>query len=128
MAEYFNIPIQNRHRAFDDANATAYFFIEMLYMLRDRYDINYIEELLDFQNTKIKYTRRISDSIIAKLAKYKQNIPAQMGLLIFIGQNGEVLQIYRANSIKSQIDFLIEQANNAVKKVRNTLQQFHRIE
>ena len=56
LANYYNIPIINRHRAFGDAYATALFFIEFLHILKDRYDIIYLEDLINFQNIK-KYAK-----------------------------------------------------------------------
>jgi len=129
VAEYFNIPIVNRHRAFDDAFATANFFIELLYIIRDRYGINDIYEVLDFQNSTITKTiSKKNQKLMDKLIPYKKIVSAQSGVLIFVNSEGNVLHISRTNNMLEHIDYFIEQCKSSVKNVKTILQSFHRLE
>jgi DNA polymerase III epsilon subunit family exonuclease len=128
LAKYFNIPIANRHRAFDDAFATANFFIEMLLILQDRYDITTIEELLDFQDRKTVAQKNIDNKIIEKLSKYQKLAPEVSGIITFISSDGKVLYISKSINISESLIHYMEDTANAPKKIRNVLKKFKRIE
>ena len=128
IAEYFNIPIINRHRAFDDALATAIFFIETLHIIRDRYGINDVYELLDFQDSKTKQATKITQRLGEKLLPYTNIVPNQSGVLMFIDKKGDVLHITKTNNLKEHLNYFIEQCLNSVKNVKNILKHFYRLE
>jgi DNA polymerase III epsilon subunit family exonuclease len=56
VAEYFSIPISNRHRAAGDALATAEVFLHLLKQLQNR-DIRSLAELRKFKKTKASKAR-----------------------------------------------------------------------
>ena len=58
VAEYFSIPISNRHRAAGDALATAEIFLQMLEQLREK-EIHSLAELRKFKKTKASKARAI---------------------------------------------------------------------
>ncbi|MCL2039546.1 MAG: exonuclease domain-containing protein [Bacteroidetes bacterium] len=129
IAEYFNIPIINRHRAFDDAFATANFFIEILHIIRNRYGINDVYELLEFQNSSTTKTiSKKNQKLIDKLMQYKNVVPNQSGVIIFINSQGNVLHISKANSMSEHIDYFVEQFKKSVKNVKEILKFFHRLD
>ncbi|MDR0927906.1 MAG: hypothetical protein LBO69_09130 [Ignavibacteria bacterium] len=128
LADYFNIPIVNRHRAYDDAFATANFFIEMLLMLQDRFDIVTLEDLLDFQNRDIRRYKELDTKIFDKLRLYQKQAPHSNGILTFIGKSGKVLHISRSNDIAEHISSFIEETDEVSKKIRSVLKKFVRLE
>lgn len=129
LAEYFNIPIVNRHRAYDDAFATANFFIEMLYILQERYDITTVEEILEFQDKKQSTTlSKMNIKIKEKLLQYKKIAPEQSGLLIFIGIKEDILYITRTNNIAQYINSIIENTEETPKKISSMLKKINRLE
>ena len=128
VAEYFNIPIINRHRAFDDAFATANFFIEMLHIIRDRYGIIDAYSLLDFQDGNADRITKTAKNFASKLFPYREIIPNQSGVFIFIDKKGEALHITKASNLKKHLEYFIEQCLVSVKKVKEILNHFHRLE
>ncbi|MFY8160731.1 MAG: PolC-type DNA polymerase III [Candidatus Kapaibacteriota bacterium] len=52
LATFFNINMKNRHRAFDDAKATALILLELLEIAESEHGINSLHELLSFQNKR----------------------------------------------------------------------------
>ena len=127
ISEYFDIPIQSRHRAFDDAFATAIFFIEMLQILTDRYDFHYVEEIIEFQNSQTKKSK-IDNKYLIILEKYKNLAPNIPGIVSFIGKNHTVLHIEKALNIKHYFDWFLECAINSAPKLRKVLRLLERIE
>ena len=128
ISKYFNIPIIHRHRAFDDAYATANFFIEMLCIIRDRYGISDAYELLEFQNINTKQIPKRTKHLTSKLNKYKEVIPNQSGVLEFIGKKGNMLYVTKASNMIEQIDYFTEQCLNSVKNVKKILNEFNRLD
>ena len=128
LADFFQIPMQNHHRAYDDAFATANFFIEMLYILQDRYEISTVEEIIEFQNKKQRNTAKIDIKVKNKLLQYKKISPDQYGILMFIGANGKVLYISKTNDISQQINSFAEQTEISSKKMNRILKKFMRLE
>ena len=128
IANYFQIPMTTKHRAYDDAFATANFFIEMLYLLQDRYDISTVEEILEFQNTKQNHTPKLKQQTRDRLLQYKKLSPNQSGVLIFIGTNGTILHISKTNNISQHINSFIESTEIYSQKITSVLRSFVRLE
>ena len=128
ISEYFQIPMTTKHRAYDDAFATANFFIEMLQLLQDRYDISTVEEILEFQNIKPKTPPKIKLQTKNKLLQYKKNAPEQSGILIFIGTNNQILYISKTNNISQHIYSFIDSTEISSQKINNILKKFVRLE
>lgn len=129
LANYYNIPIINRHRAFGDAYATALFFIEFLHILKDRYDIIYLEDLINFQNLK-KYAKvkRLNLQLREKLNGYLNILPQSFGIIKFIDDNKKIIHIAKANNIKDIFSSYIEPSEFTSPKTINILNEFNRIE
>jgi DNA polymerase III epsilon subunit-like protein len=128
IADFFQIPILNRHRAYDDAFATANFFIELLYMLQDRYEIFTVEEVIAFQDTKQNYIPKLNAKTKNKLLQYKKLAPVQSGIVMFIGANSKILHISKTNNISQHINSFVEQVEIYSEKINKILKKFIRIE
>jgi DNA polymerase III epsilon subunit family exonuclease len=129
IAEYFDIPIVNRHRAFGDAMATALFFIEMLQIARDRYDVYYVEQLFSLiDGVPPRASRKIDTKLKNKLEKYEKLAPDSRGIIAFIDNRGDVVFIEKANSIVNYLHHLSEELTELPQKMRNILKSFSRLE
>lgn len=128
LAEHFNIPIRNRHRAYGDAFATANFFIEMLLILRDRYEISTVEEIIDFQSKRQTRVSKIDNKSKLKIQKYQKHIPKQSGILLFFGPNREVLYISRAKNLAEHLNCFVNQVEIKSKKITSVFRRFEKIE
>jgi len=128
LAAYFDIPIQNRHRAYDDAFATANFFIEMLLILQDHYEITTVEEIIEFQNKKQTRISKINNKSKIKIQKYQKHIPKQSGIILFIGSNREVIYISRAKNLSEHLNNFVNQIEVKSKKMTSVLRKFEKIE
>lgn len=128
LAEYFNIPIMNRHRAFDDAFATACFFIEILEMLKDKYDIHYVEEILEFQDRKANRIPKLDIRLSSKINNYKEILPNSYGILKFIDNNKNIIHITKSNNLKEHFLTYADQVEISSKKVTTILKEFSYLE
>ncbi len=129
LSEYFNIPMLNRHRAFDDALATAHFFIEMLSILTNRYNLKYVEEIETFQNSKINYRKKykLKNKDIEKINSYSNILPKTSGIIKFINEQKKVIYIEKTQNIQNF--FLnIEETECFSQKIFDIIREFHHIE
>lgn len=70
LASYFGIRLKNHHSAIDDARATANILIELLEILQNEHDCEYLDDVLRFQHKTLtnlktlpKHVSKISNSI-----------------------------------------------------------------
>lgn len=128
LAKYFNIPIINRHRAFDDALATAYFFMEMLFMLKNKYNIRYVEEIVEFQDAKTVKFRKVDVKLRNTLDSLLQLLPNSHGVMKLLDAEKEVLHLTKSHNLKEHFLSYIDQLECYSKKISDVLAKTHYIE
>jgi hypothetical protein len=99
----------------------------MLYILINRYNFQFVEEIVEFQDAKSKKSK-IDFYYQKKIERYKNIAPTNSGVISFIGNNDEVLYIDKAMNIKQYMDYFLEQAANSVTKIRKVMKLYHRID
>src|SRR6185295_7857834 len=102
LSRYFDIRIMNRHRAYDDAIATALVLLELIDIAQNEHNINTVPELLKFQSaagrpSKAKYT------FIEKIKEKIDDLPDFPGVYYFKDKFNKILYIGKAKSIRKRI-------------------------
>lgn len=110
LARYFKVPINNRHRAYDDAFATAHILIEFLKLLKVWYDFTNVQEIIDFsKNRAALQTNKIDRDKFKNLLDRAPNKP---GLICF-KKDDTFLYIEYCFSIKDTILYYIDKNNSS---------------
>lgn len=117
LADYFNIPIHNRHRALGDAKATAQILLELLEIAENEHNITTIEELLDFQNNKL-YAYNLAQKLKVNITPTEEEIPDAPGVYYFIDNNETVLYIGRAKSLRKRLQSYFSGSTTSKKMLR----------
>lgn len=126
LAEYFNIPITNRHRALGDAVATASFLIELLFIAEDEHGVKTIEDLLKFQNKQIKHFH--APSVSFKRVEDRLNeLPEEPGVYRFLDKNGKILYIGKAKVLKDRVKSYFSTDTFTSSKIAKMFQLIHNI-
>ncbi len=102
LAKYYEVNIINRHRAFGDAEATAYILMELLDKAYNEYNIRTISELLEFQNKQIS-SPKISVEKFSSLLPYLESSPEGSGVYYLHNADGDIIYIGMARSIKDKL-------------------------
>lgn len=126
LAEHFNIQIQDRHRAYGDAIATAYILIELLERAEQEQNISQLDELLLFQNKPIRNFKPASQTF-NRIKEKLGELPSEPGVYNFLDKNGNILYIGKAKSLKDRVRsyFYIETVTS--KKIADMVKKIHDI-
>ncbi len=126
LASYYNLNILHRHRAFGDAEATAYILIELLEKAYNEYNIKTIEELLEFQNKQPGAPKPNLEKY-TKLLPYLDELPNSAGVFYLLNENEEMLYIGMAKSLKDKILSYFSAEEIHSKKISNMLESINEI-
>ncbi len=121
LIDFFEIVIQNRHRALDDAEATGTILLRLLARLDLDHQITTLEELLHFQNQNYGHTipahlKRIRSSLARRL-------PARPGVYFMRDGDGKVIYIGKAKNLRSRVRSYFNAVQGQPQRVRQMLEK-----
>ena len=126
LAEYFNIPIVNRHRALGDAIATATFLIELLKIAEKEHEIRTVDDLVKFQNKQIKHFKAPS-ATYKRVEQILNELPDEPGVYRFLDKNGKILYIGKAKILKDRVKSYFSIDTFTSSKIAKMFQLIHNI-
>ena len=118
VSDFFNIRIENRHRAYGDAYATAKVLICFLNILEQEYDIHDIEELLHFQQRPAN-AYRASVTLMKRLEPVISTIPHEPGVYYFFDKYEKLLYIGKAKSLKDRVMSYFRSSTMSSRKIKS---------
>ncbi len=127
LANFFNIPIINRHRAFGDAEATTYILFELLERAEAEHSIYELEDLLRFQNKQNNNFKTAPD-IIQKHEHSLKKLPEESGVYYFKNEHGVPLYIGKAKSLKERVKTYFQAGEVTSKKIADLVKSIDTIE
>jgi len=126
LADYFGIPVHNRHRAMGDASATAKFLIQLLEIAESEHGITDIEELLKFQNKSIRHFVAPSETV-KRVGGQLELLPESPGIYQFIDNRNKILYIGKAKSLKDRVKSYFHTDTFTSKKIAQMFRLIHKI-
>lgn len=127
LADYFGIPVYNRHRAMGDASATAKFLIQLLEIAEAEHGIVDIEELLKFQNKSIRHFVAPSETQ-KRVEGQLELLPDCPGVYKFIDKWNKILYIGKAKCLKERVKSYFHVDTFTSKKIAQMFRQIHKIQ
>ncbi len=123
MCRHFKLHNENSHRALSDAKVTAQLLIRMIEELRDKHNINTVEELLGYhkKTTSKARTNRVKEP----LREYVAGLPQAPGIYYFLNSKGKIIYIGKAKSLRDRIKSYF--SPTAPRKAKKIVQQASRI-
>lgn len=103
LIRHYNILVNNRHRALDDARATAKILINFLDILENKYDIELLSDVLSFQYKKVFQLKNPPKNFSA-LKNDIINLPEKPGVYFFYDKNDFLLYIGKSKNIKERVE------------------------
>ncbi|MDP4196768.1 MAG: exonuclease domain-containing protein [Bacteroidota bacterium] len=102
VIKFLKIRNKNVHRALGDATVTAKVLMKMIKELKDKYSLEYVSELLNYQYysiTKPSDHKLIKKKLIADLAK----LPDLPGVYFFKNSKNDIIYVGKAKSLKNRV-------------------------
>jgi DNA polymerase-3 subunit epsilon len=122
ICRHLNIINLSKHRALEDAEATARVLIKMLPELKRKHKIKNVGELISFQYLpKEKKIFRINKKLAADVAV----LPDAPGIYSFLNSKGQIIYIGKAKSLKNRVRSYF--LTTAPRKAKRIIKQTARI-
>lgn len=127
LCEFYEIKRANSHRAYDDALATAKILLYMIDEITENFDLEFLDELLRYQNSKI-YTEENKSPALKRIGMSLKEIPKEPGVYLMKSKSGEVLYVGKAKNLKDRLSSYFRHNSEMPHKVRNLLANIHDLE
>jgi DNA polymerase III subunit epsilon len=124
VSGYFDIVVENRHRAMGDADATALILLEFLEMLEDM-EITTLSKLLDYHQ---KGGKRYGDLKVPYPEHRTNDFPQRPGVYLMRDEKGEILYIGKAKNLRKRVKSYFSNLYRQPHKVQELMQQVMDIE
>ncbi len=125
LAYHLNIKAKNSHRALGDAETTAKVLIKLIKQLKDKENIQTIEELLSYQ-TGVKTFQSLN--IKPELQNDFYNLPNAPGIYYFLNSRNEIIYIGKAKSLRERVkSYFSPGADSRVRKIIRQAKRLHHI-
>jgi DNA polymerase-3 subunit epsilon len=126
LRRHFNITSKRKHRALDDAKATAIILTHFIEQLVTEYETEGIEELLAYQYRKIYDTGKLS-ARFKKLKVHLKDLPKQPGVYYMYNRNNEIIYVGKAKSLKDRVSSYFYHNTSHSNKVRKLVRYVHNL-
>jgi DNA polymerase-3 subunit epsilon len=122
ICRHLHVMNYRKHRALEDAEATARILIKMLIELKIKHKIKNVGELISFQYLpKERKILRINKKLAADVA----SLPDAPGIYSFLNSRGKIIYIGKAKSLRSRVRSYF--LTTAPKKAKRIIKQTARI-
>lgn len=126
LADYFGIKMRTRHRALDDAKATAQILINLLDIAEKRYGIVEFDELFKYQNKRVPENK--PNNVTFDRVKEKLNqVPDAPGVYYFLNGRKNIIYVGKAKSLKKRVGSYFTNASLSRKKTMKLLSKIYDI-
>ncbi len=121
LAEFYNIKIVNRHRAFDDAAATATILIRLLDKIRMQTESPTLADVLMLQMKPYRSARAPSPNVARIRDEVLGDLPQRAGVYFMHDAAGEIIYIGKAKNLKSRVRSYFNAVEGHPPKTRELL-------
>lgn len=127
LSKHFRINVIRRHRALDDARATAIILINFLNKLINELGFEYLEELLAFQHKKIYEMQRLPANI-KNIKKLLKDIPSQAGVYYMKNKDDEIIYIGKAKNLSYRVRSYFYHNISHTGKIKRMIREVRNVE
>ena len=127
LKRHFNIRTKRKHRAIDDARATAAILSLFIEQLVTEHEMEFTDELIGFQYRKIFEEKKLT-ARFKKLKINLQSVPQRPGIYFMMNKNDEVIYIGKAKNLKDRLSSYFYHNTSHSTKVRKLVRFVHRVD
>jgi excinuclease UvrABC nuclease subunit len=115
------------HRAYDDAFATAKILLYFIEHLEENLEIETLEDILAYQNTKI-YSEINKPAALKRINISLKDLPTQPGVYFMKSRSGEIIYIGKAKNLKERVSTYFRHNSEFSGKIKKLLSSVHHLE
>jgi DNA polymerase-3 subunit epsilon len=127
LIKHYQIKIDKRHRALDDAIATAKILLKFIATLLHEYEYESIDEVLSFQYRKIFEAEKIPPNI-KRIKQYLKDLPAGPGVYFMKDMNDDIIYVGKAKNLNSRVRSYFYHNVSHTPKIKKMLRQVQKVE
>jgi DNA polymerase-3 subunit epsilon len=127
LSKHFKINVTRRHRALDDARATAVILINFLDVLINKYDYESLEELLSFQHKKIYELKKLPANI-KQIKEQLRNASYNSGVYFMKNKEDEIIYIGKAKNLRYRLRSYFYHNVTHTGKIRRMIREVRKVE
>ena len=127
LSKHFKIHVSRRHRALDDAKATAIILINFLNKLVGEFGYETLEELLSFQHKKIYEPQKLPANI-KHIKKQLKDVPPRAGVYFMKNKDDEIIYIGKAKSLNYRLRSYFYHNVSHTGKIRRMIREVKKVE
>ena len=127
LTKHFKIDVSRRHRALDDARATAIILINFLEKLTNEYDYESLEELLSFQHKKIYEPKKLPANI-KRIKEQLKSAPHRAGVYFMKSKDEEIIYIGKAKNLNYRLRSYFYHNVSHTGKIRRMIREVHHVD
>ena len=127
VAAHLGVQQKQKHRAYDDTLATAKIFLTFLEQLQDEHNLDTLDEVLKFQNTKI-FTEEKQSPALKRLNIKLKDIPTSPGVYFFRSTSNEILYIGKAKNLKERLSTYFHHNSELPYKIKKLISNIRKLE
>ncbi len=127
VAAHLGVQQKQKHRAYDDTLATAKILLAFLERLADEHNLDTLDEVLKFQNTKI-FTEEKQSPALKRLNIKLKDIPSSPGVYFFRSTSNEILYIGKAKNLKERLSTYFHHNSELPYKIKKLISNIRKLE
>jgi len=127
LKRHFGIHTKRKHRALDDARATAQILALFIDQLVNEHEFETVDDIIGFQYRKIFDDTKIS----ARFKKLKINlkeVPQKPGVYFMLNKNDEIIYIGKAKNLKDRLGSYFYHNVSHSTKVKKLVRYVHKVD
>jgi len=127
LKRHFGIHTKRKHRAIDDARATAQILSIFIEQLVTEFEFETIDDVVGFQFKKI-YDDSKTTARFKKLKINLKEVPQKPGIYFMFNKNDEIIYIGKAKSLKERLGSYFYHNTSHSTKVKKLVRFVHKVE
>jgi DNA polymerase-3 subunit epsilon len=127
LSQHYGINVKRRHRALDDALATAKILLKFINTLVTEYEFESIDEVLSYQYKKIYETGKIPPHL-KKIKQQIKHFPNKPGVYFMKDKQNEIIYVGKAKNLNSRVRSYFYHNVSHTPKIKKMLRYVQHVE
>ncbi|MEO8513866.1 MAG: exonuclease domain-containing protein [Ignavibacteria bacterium] len=127
LKRHFGIHTHRKHRAIDDARATAQILAHFVEQLVNEFEFETVDEIIGFQYRKIFEESKLTPRF-KKLKLNLKEVPQKPGVYFMLNKNDEIIYIGKAKNLKDRLGSYFYHNVSHSTKVKKLVRYVHRVD